>query len=138
MWINGYLNVITNMLWSGTVEGEERASLGAEFRQVVTEMTAQLGSPNISDFYPSLARFDLQGIQKKTKTLAQRFNRIFEKMIDQRTKMGVQSGTKVGDSGKENKDFLQLKDEGDAKIPLTMSQSSAQGKPIFFILSNLK
>ena len=28
-------NVITSMLWGGTVKGEERANLGAEFRHVV-------------------------------------------------------------------------------------------------------
>ncbi|CAK9159732.1 unnamed protein product [Ilex paraguariensis] len=66
----------------GTVKGEERKSLGAEFRQVVTEMTELLGIPNMSDFYPGLARFELQGIKKKMKGLAERFDRIFETMID--------------------------------------------------------
>ncbi|KAM7494132.1 hypothetical protein LguiB_028741 [Lonicera macranthoides] len=81
------MNVITSMMWGGTVEGEESARLGTEFRQVVNEMTGLLGMPNVSDFYPSLARFDLQGIKKKMKGLALRFDRIFEKMIDQRMKM---------------------------------------------------
>lgn len=123
------LNVITNMLWGGTVKGEERASLGAEFRQVVTEMTEHLGSPNISDFYPVLARFDLQGIQKKTRNLAQRLDRIFGRMIEQRSKIGGLNGGKGGDSGKDNKDFLQfllqMKDGGDAKNPLTMTHIKA-------------
>ncbi|XP_059639997.1 flavonoid 3'-monooxygenase CYP75B137-like [Cornus florida] len=117
------LNVITNMLWGGTVKGEERASIGGEFRQVVADMTSLLGKPNVSDFYPGLARFDLQGVQKEMKVLAQRFDRIFESMIDQRLKMDGQSGTT------ENKDFLQfllkLKDEGDAKTPLTMTHLKA-------------
>ncbi|KAL3499505.1 hypothetical protein ACH5RR_038598 [Cinchona calisaya] len=116
------LNVITNMLWGGTVKGEERASLGAEFRQVVNEMTGCLGMINISDLYPGLARYDLQGVQKKTRILAGRFDKIFERMIDQRMKG-------VGDDGKESKDFLQfllqLKDEGDAKTPLTMTHIKA-------------
>ncbi|KAK2967312.1 hypothetical protein RJ640_004878, partial [Escallonia rubra] len=106
------LNVITSMLWGGTVKGEERASLGAEFRQVVAQMTELLGMPNVSDFYPGLARFDLQGIREKMKGLALRFDKIFETMIDQRLKMG----------GQGSKDFLQfllqLKNEGDAKMPL--------------------
>ncbi|KAK3038474.1 hypothetical protein RJ639_029772 [Escallonia herrerae] len=113
------LNVITSMLWGGTVEGEERASLGAEFRQVVAEMTELLGMPNVSDFYPGLARFDLQGIREKMKGLALRFDNIFEIMIDQRLKMG----------GQGCKDFLQfllqLKNEGDAKMPLTMTHLKA-------------
>ncbi|KAJ6308269.1 hypothetical protein OIU76_017948 [Salix suchowensis] len=38
------LNVVTSMLWGGTVQGEERGRLGAEFRRVVADMTELLGS----------------------------------------------------------------------------------------------
>lgn len=109
------LNVITNMMWGGTVKGEERVGLGREFRQVVGEMTELLGMPNVSDFYPCLARFDLQGIRKKMKGLAKGFDKIFDGIIDQRLKM----------NGNDSKDFLhfllQLKDGGgDAKMPFTI------------------
>jgi len=110
------LNVITGMMWGGTVKDEDRATLGAEFRQVVNEMVGYLGMPNLSDFYPSLALFDLQGVQKNMKVLAKRLDGIFESMIDQRRKMGSD----------ENKDFLQfllkLKDEGgDYKTAFNMA-----------------
>ncbi|XP_030947922.1 geraniol 8-hydroxylase-like [Quercus lobata] len=112
------MNVITNMMWGGTVEGEERSSLGADFREVVSEMTELLGKPNISDFYPGLARFDLQGIKKQMDGLAKRFDRIFDVMINQRLKIDKEGGSK------DSKDFLQfllkLKDEGDSKTPMTM------------------
>ncbi|KAL8480132.1 hypothetical protein ACS0TY_026892 [Phlomoides rotata] len=36
------MNMITGMMWGGTVKGDERAGLGTEFRQVVGEMTALL------------------------------------------------------------------------------------------------
>ncbi|GFZ06966.1 cytochrome P450, family 706, subfamily A, polypeptide 7 [Actinidia rufa] len=118
------LNVITSMLWGGTVRGEDRGSLGAEFRQVVTEMTELLGKPNLSDFFPGLARFDLQGIREQMKGLAKRFDRIFDVMIDQRLRLDGQGGTRT-----ESKDFLQvllkLKDDGDAKTPLTMTHLKA-------------
>ena len=115
------LNLITNMLWGGTVkEEEEGARLGADFREVVLGMTELLGKPNISDFYPGLARFDLQGIRKKMDGLARRFDRIFDVMIDQRLKIDKEGGS----SGSGSKDFLQyllkLKDEGDSNTPLTM------------------
>ncbi|KAM3734924.1 hypothetical protein ACB098_10G051000 [Castanea mollissima] len=112
------MNVITNMMWGGTVEGEERSSLGADFKEVVSEMTELLGKPNISDFFPGLARFDLQGIKKKMDGLAKRFDRIFDVMINQRLKIDKEGGSK------DSKDFLQfllkLKDEGDSKTPMTM------------------
>ncbi|XP_057811432.1 flavonoid 3'-monooxygenase CYP75B137-like [Salvia miltiorrhiza] len=115
------LNVITGMLWGGTVKGEERAGLGAEFKEVVGEMTALLGAPNISDFFPALERLDLQGIQKRMKGLAKRFDRIFEKMIEQRLKMS-------GDHG--SKDFLQIllqmkETHGDANTPFTITHVKA-------------
>ncbi|KAM3687085.1 hypothetical protein ACJW31_10G049900 [Castanea mollissima] len=112
------MNVITNMMWGGTVEGEERSSLGADFKEVVSEMTELLGKPNISDFFPGLARFDLQGIKKKMDGLAKRFDRIFHVMINQRLKIDKEGGSK------DSKDFLQFllkwKDEGDSKTPMTM------------------
>ncbi|KAL6004857.1 hypothetical protein ACLOJK_005413 [Asimina triloba] len=104
------LNVITSMLWGGTMEGEERNSLGAEFRQVVSEITDLLGRPNVSDFFPSLARFDLLGIQKQMEGPLARFDRIFEVIIDQRLKMDKEeTEAKSSSSGKgESRDFLQF------------------------------
>ena len=122
------LNVITSMLWGGTVKGEERSTLGAEFRHVVTKMTELLGTPNLSDFYPGLARFDLQGVTKKMKVLAKRFDKIFESMIDKRQDIDRNGGMETG-VGQENKDFLQvllkLKDEADSKMPLSMTELKA-------------
>ena len=119
------LNVITNMLWGGTVEGDVRANLGAEFREVVSEITYLVGKPNISDFFPGLARFDLQGIVKRMHGLTRRFDSIFEKLIDQR----ININKDVRSTAEERKDFLQflleLKDEGDAKMPLSMTHLKA-------------
>lgn len=125
------LNVITNMMWGTSVEGEERESLGAEFREAVAEMTQLLGKPNLSDFFPGLARFDLQGVVKEMDALVPRFDRIFEKMICQRKK-------KKEEEGKENesKDFLQfllnLKEEGDSKTPFTSTHVKALLMVCFF------
>ncbi|KAH0724796.1 hypothetical protein KY284_000661 [Solanum tuberosum] len=101
----------------------ERASVGAEFRHVVTEMAELVSIPNLSDFYPGLAWFDFQGVVKKMKVLVKRFDKIFDNMIDQRQKLD-RNGV-----GQESKDVLQvllkLKDEADAKMPLTMIELKA-------------
>ncbi|GFP81800.1 flavonoid 3' 5'-hydroxylase [Phtheirospermum japonicum] len=117
------LNVITGMMWGGTVMGEKRAGLGAEFKDVVGEMTGLLGMPNLSDFYPALEGFDLQGIRKKMKGLAKRLDEIFEAVIDQRVRI---NGEGV------SKDFLQFLLEmtdnnggDDAKTPFTMTHLKA-------------
>ncbi|KAG4943244.1 hypothetical protein JHK85_047890 [Glycine max] len=116
------INVITNMLWGGVVEGAERESMGAEFRELVAEMTQLLGKPNVSDFFPGLARFDLQGVEKQMNALVPRFDGIFERMIGERKKVELE--------GAERMDFLQfllkLKEEGgDAKTPLTITHVKA-------------
>ncbi|KAM4085748.1 hypothetical protein ACJW30_10G050500 [Castanea mollissima] len=119
------LNAITNMLWGGTVEGEERSRVGAEFREVMSKMMEISVKPNISDFYPGLARFDLQGIKRQMDGLARRFDQIFDAIIDQRLKIDEEGGSK----GKDSKDFLsfllKLKDEGDSKTPLNMTKVKA-------------
>ncbi|KAL5728127.1 hypothetical protein ACHQM5_001249 [Ranunculus cassubicifolius] len=111
------MNVLTNMMWGGTLKGDDGTNLGAEFRQVVNEITDLLGKPNISDFYPALEIFDLQGSQKKIKVLGDRFDKIFDAIIEQRLKMKEREI-------KRSKDFLQLllklKEEEDAKMPFTM------------------
>ena len=56
-------------------------------QHVVADMTELLGTPNISDFYPGLARFNLKGVTKKMNVLEKRYDKIFESMIDQRQKM---------------------------------------------------
>ncbi|KAL5728118.1 hypothetical protein ACHQM5_001240 [Ranunculus cassubicifolius] len=116
------MNIVTNMLWGGTLKENQGTNLGAEFRQVVSEITELLGKPNMSDFYPALERFDLQGYQKKIKVLAHRFDKIFDTIIEQRLNM------EVGER-RQSKDFLQLllqlKEEEDAKMPFTMMHLKA-------------
>nr|CAD1821441.1 unnamed protein product [Ananas comosus var. bracteatus] len=94
------MNVITSTLWGGTVEAaDERSVVGREFRELVAEITDLLGRPNVSDFFPALARFDLQGIQKQMGVLLGRFDRIFADIIEQRRQQGAE---------KKDKDFLEF------------------------------
>lgn len=116
------MNVITSTLWGGTVEAaDERSAVGREFRELVAEITNLLGRPNVSDFFPALARFDLQGIQKQMGMLLGRFDQIFADIIEQRRRKGAE---------KKDKDFLefmlQLEAEGgDSKTPFTMTHVKA-------------
>ncbi|XP_047329051.1 flavonoid 3'-monooxygenase CYP75B137-like [Impatiens glandulifera] len=108
------LNSISTILWGN--EMAER-NLGTEFRLFVEELIMLIGEPNISDFFPCLAYFDLQGIEKRIKRLVKRFDKVFELMINER--MGE-------DDNNVKKDFLQgllnlRKEGGDAKTCLTDS-----------------
>ncbi|XP_028807299.1 geraniol 8-hydroxylase-like [Neltuma alba] len=116
------LNIITNMIWGGTAaeEDDEMMMKGAEFRKVVARIVALLGKPNISDIFPWLALFDLQGVEQQMRLAVQQFDQIFEKVIKQRLKKKEEE---------YSKDFLgfllKLKGEHDSKTPLTITQVKA-------------
>ncbi|KGN50207.1 flavonoid 3'-monooxygenase CYP75B137 [Cucumis sativus] len=117
-------NVITSMLWGGTMEGEEKAAVAVVFREMVSAMTELAGKPNISDFFPSLACLDVQGIEKKMLKLLPKLDTIFEKLIDERLRM-----TNNEEGSRNKNDFLQfllkVKDESDSQTPLTVVQLKA-------------
>ncbi|CAF1702443.1 unnamed protein product [Brassica oleracea] len=115
------MNLTINMLWGGSVKAEEMESVGTEFKVVVSEITRLLGEPNISDFFPWLARFDLQGLLKQMRVCARELDAIFDGAIEKMPKLESK------DDG-ECKDFLQqlmkLKDqEPTRRFPLRLTMS---------------
>ncbi|CAF2144131.1 unnamed protein product [Brassica rapa subsp. narinosa] len=118
------LNVVTQMLWGATVQNEDRELVGAEFSGIVQEMNDLLLVPNLSDFFPVLSRFDLQGLAKTIRIsgLRERMDRLFDRVINQRLGMGK------GSEGK-GEDFLEvllkIKDENDEKTNLNMNDVKA-------------
>ncbi|EFH39815.1 hypothetical protein ARALYDRAFT_494525, partial [Arabidopsis lyrata subsp. lyrata] len=108
------LNVVTQMLWGRTVKGKERESVVAEFLEVIREMNDLLLVPNISDFFPALSRFDLQGLVKRMRGPAQRMDQMFDRIINQRLGMDRESDWKT-------EDFL----DALLKIKLTMNDVKA-------------
>ncbi|KAL6877491.1 hypothetical protein ACP4OV_012706 [Aristida adscensionis] len=119
------MNVITGILWGGSIGGEaQRAAVGKEFRQLVAEITEMLGAPNVSDFFPALAAFDLQGIRRKSDVLKERFDQMFASIIEQRVK------ARAAAAGATAPDFLEYmlkleKEGGDGKTPFTMTNIKA-------------
>ncbi|XP_028127669.1 cytochrome P450 76C1-like [Camellia sinensis] len=116
-------NVVLSMLWGSTFNIQEKVNsrVGAEFRAATAKMMVLLGKPNLSDFFPGLARFDLQGVEREMKEIVVDVERVFDSVIDARVKMEA-----VNDGGK--KDFLQilleLKGE-DGATPITKTQIKA-------------
>ncbi|XVE65009.1 hypothetical protein DITRI_Ditri07aG0147400 [Diplodiscus trichospermus] len=99
------INMITSMFWGGTIQGDKvAASTNAEFRAAVSELLITWGKPNISDFIPCLARFDLQGLDRDMKKASKRIEQIFDFVIDQRMKKNEENDH--GAKRKLNKGFL--------------------------------
>lgn len=111
------LNSIMAMLWGGTLEGEKREKVGSEFRRVIEEAIHLAGASNVSDFFPFLARFDLQGIYSESKKRLEWMNRILDDVVEERMKKDKE-GEGAGNQP-EVQDVLQmllrfLKEEGEA------------------------
>ncbi|KAI3858609.1 hypothetical protein MKX03_005657 [Papaver bracteatum] len=126
------LNVIMNMMWGGTFNDEEKTKIGLEFRKRAEEVLDYLGRTNISDFLPVLARFDLQGVERRLKELISWLDPFFESMIDQRIKLDREiklNGDQDGYQENKVKDFLQvfqqLQDQGESKVPFTFTNLKA-------------
>ncbi|XP_077221158.1 cytochrome P450 monooxygenase 76AD131-like [Tasmannia lanceolata] len=117
-------NTMTSTLWGASLKGEEASKVASEFRQVMGEMTVVVGQPNISDLFPILTRFDVQGVQRQTRRLMSWFDRIFVSILEKRMKLDAAPGEE-----NEIKDFLdillKLKEKADPKTPLTMTHVKA-------------
>ncbi|XP_056160610.1 cytochrome P450 71AU50-like [Syzygium oleosum] len=98
------INMITCMFWGGTLGEEQAARIGEEFREAVAQLTALLGKPNVSDFFPMIARFDVQGVEREMKEVGAWIERIFNFVIRQR----MSSEELGGGKGCERRDFLQF------------------------------
>jgi cytochrome P450 len=131
------INSTINMLWGGTLRGEEGAAVGAQFKSVLAELMVLLGKPNVSDFFPVLARFDLQGIERQAKRNSMWIESILDSVIEKRMNMAKEEKEGV----EERKDFLQILLEirdhhGDAAKSISMNQIKALLLvcPILFLL----
>ncbi|XP_022864425.1 cytochrome P450 93A3-like [Olea europaea var. sylvestris] len=96
-------NVVLNLLWGGTIDGDKRDKVGAEFHKVATKVVDLIGKPNISDFFPVLARFDIQGIAKEMKNCLPHIDGILDNVINERMKMDSGGGEEDN-----RKDFLKI------------------------------
>ncbi|KAF5954397.1 hypothetical protein HYC85_007253 [Camellia sinensis] len=99
----GEIAFLTDMLWGSTFDIQEKVNscVGAEFRAVTAKMMVLLGKPSLSDFFPGLVSFDLQGVEREMKEIVVDVERVFDSVIDTQVKMEA-----VNDRGK--KDFLQI------------------------------
>ncbi|KAK9069204.1 hypothetical protein SSX86_013320 [Deinandra increscens subsp. villosa] len=128
------LNILTNIVWGkGMVAGSKHNNLTDEIRKVVTGVVEIAEGLNISDFFPMLARFDLQGVRRKMERQMKQFDRIFESTIEERT--GSKS-EKIGEEVKQDgtKDLLEilLELKDDSTMPsINMTQLKALVVDIF-------
>ncbi|CAI0413599.1 unnamed protein product [Linum tenue] len=86
------------MLWGGG----GGADFAAEYREATREVSQLMGRPNVSDAFPLLAMFDLQGVQREAAELAARMDGMISSVIERRL------GDLAGKKGTASKDLLQI------------------------------
>nr|UVC58036.1 CYP706V5 protein [Isodon rubescens] len=97
------LNLVINMIWGGKIEGERLHRISAGLSPIVAEMLDLLVKPNISDFFPVFARFDLQGVAKQMTALLRKVEAMTKDAIEERMKNPDDAGVEKEGS----KDFMQ-------------------------------
>ncbi|XP_076913810.1 3,9-dihydroxypterocarpan 6A-monooxygenase-like [Bidens hawaiensis] len=121
-------NVLTRMIWeSASDKVVKKNNLGAEIDIVSSNVVHILGRINLSDFFPALAPFDLQGVVRDMEKQRNKLDQLFTSIIEDRIKSNLKkSPDEVRHEGK--KDFLQVllsyKDEKDG-TRLNMTQIKA-------------
>ncbi|KAJ0606424.1 putative flavonoid 3'-monooxygenase [Helianthus annuus] len=102
--------------------------LGEELHIVSTNISEIFGRPNMSDFFPKLAWFDLQGVERDMKKQLKMMDEIIESMIEQRTKLNSKMSHDEVCDHEEKKDFsqilLELKNQEDGS-PLDITHIKA-------------
>lgn len=113
------ISAAMSMIWGDNLEADTSSVINSEFRGVVNELFELLGKPNISDLFPFLARFDLQGIAHQMKIISSQCEKILDSVINYRN----------ADEDVEQKDFLgfllQLTECEDPTRSLTLPQIKA-------------
>ncbi|KAJ8771425.1 hypothetical protein K2173_026602 [Erythroxylum novogranatense] len=88
-------NILGNLLFSRDVISYEEEGIGTGLKRLVWKMLELGASPNIADFYPMLARCDLQGLKWKVRRCVHQMFKTWESDIKRRRETQVQDSRKV-------------------------------------------
>ncbi|XP_038687741.1 flavonoid 3',5'-hydroxylase 1-like isoform X2 [Tripterygium wilfordii] len=120
------INTMMKILWGGTLQGEEGTKLTEEFRKAVAEYMVIICEPNVSDSFPVLARFDLQGVERRARKIGVCMEEIVNSIIKQHRSSNI-AVKEDGAGNKKGRDFLQivleLQERDDPATSITMNQA---------------
>ncbi|CAI0409467.1 unnamed protein product [Linum tenue] len=78
------LNAMSSTILSMDLADEERSEAAREFKELARGIMEDCATPNLGDFFPLLARMDLQGIKRRVKGHLRKALDLFETVIDNR------------------------------------------------------
>ena len=80
------LNLVSNTIFSVDVVDPKGFGAVEEFKELVWRIMEDGGKPNLSDYFPALRRFDLQGLKRHITVSFVRMHEIFDDIIGKRLK----------------------------------------------------
>ncbi|XP_076898057.1 7-ethoxycoumarin O-deethylase-like [Bidens hawaiensis] len=81
------LNLLSNTFFSIDLADPYEDS-GKEFKEVISNIMVEAGKPNLVDFFPMLKKIDPQGVRRRLNRHFGKVLEIFEKLIEERLRMG--------------------------------------------------
>jgi|UniRef100_A0A2N9HQ24 cytochrome P450 len=87
------LNLISNTIFSVDIVDPDFKT-AQEFKELVWRIMMDAGKPNLSDYFPMLKRFDLQGVRRHVQVSYVRLHEIFDDIIGKRLKERENDKTK--------------------------------------------
>ncbi|KAI3523479.1 hypothetical protein L1887_01648 [Cichorium endivia] len=124
-------NVLTSMVWGNTSAQKAKGDdFGADLQLISSNIVDLMSQANVSDIFPSLAWFDLQGVERNMKRQLDQLDQVFTRIIDDRIESNSRkSKDAVGHDGKNDllEILLELMDRKDAaSINLTQLKALIQ------------
>lgn len=85
------INLLSNTFFSADfVHSAEEAG---EYKEIVVSILKEVGVPNLSDFFPMLKVFDLQGIRRRSVVSVRKVLSIFRRFVGERLKLREGTGS---------------------------------------------
>ncbi|XP_057950874.1 (S)-N-methylcoclaurine 3'-hydroxylase isozyme 1-like [Malania oleifera] len=78
------INILGNVMFSWDLVDLQGRGMGGEMKELITRILYLLSLANVSDFYPIVGRWDIQGIRKKTHEAFRRVFTIWDDIITDR------------------------------------------------------
>lgn len=89
------INLLSNTFFS--TDFVQTAEEAGEYKEIVVNILKEVGAPNLSDFFPALRPFDLQGIRRRSVGHVRKVLTIFRRFVGERLEMREGSGEASND-----------------------------------------
>lgn len=89
------INLLSNTIFS--VDLIHSAGTAGEFKELVTKLMVEVGTPNLADFFPILKMVDPQGVRRRAGTYTKNMMDIYRDLINQRLNIMREGNTNFND-----------------------------------------